>query len=62
MPQFLHNDIAILALARSVKFTRYIKPVCLPDLNPPHLLGDYKMFEEVAITGWGSTDFKNKCK
>lgn len=59
LPQYLHNDIAILALARSVNFTLYIRPICLPDLNL-HLMYDDLEYEKVAVTGWGKTDQKGE--
>jgi len=49
--RFGHNDIAILVLARPVKFDREIHPVCLP--NPDELL--YKGDQTLAM-GWGATE------
>lgn len=43
------HDIAVAKLAgKPLKFTDYVKPVCLPSFVPP--VGD-----KLMITGWGST-------
>ena len=43
------HDIAVAKLAgKPLKFTDYVKPVCLPTFVPP--VGD-----KLMITGWGST-------
>lgn len=42
-----YNDIALLRLSRTVTFSSYIRPACLPiDSNIP---------EELTAVGWGAT-------
>ena len=54
-----HNDIAIVALARNVKFSKYIRPICLPDLNP-NLLNTDLTNETVTVSGRGKKDVHGK--
>lgn len=45
------NDIALLRLERSVPFTEWIKPICLPvsaDLNGKNFNN-----ETLVVSGWG---------
>jgi secreted trypsin-like serine protease len=44
------NDIALLRLSSSVKFTHYIQPACLPRLNPKLPAG-----MNCTVTGFGKT-------
>lgn len=52
------NDIALLRLSRKVRYTDYIKPVCLPietalrNLNPSG--------QTYIVAGWGRTEYGNK--
>lgn len=46
-----HNDIALLRLSRTVKYTDFIKPICLPldnKLRNSDLSG-----VELDVSGWG---------
>lgn len=49
-PDYIHNafinDIAILRLEKPVKFSDYIRPICLPDTEP-------KSGTICTVTGWG---------
>lgn len=45
------NDIALLRLANSVKFTDYIHPICLPVAETAHNV-NYDQFN-FLIAGWG---------
>ncbi|CAF1474984.1 unnamed protein product [Rotaria sordida] len=45
--QTLENDIAILQLAESVQFNKYVQPACLPGPDP-------KPNADVVILGWGA--------
>ncbi|XP_072389748.1 venom protease-like [Diabrotica undecimpunctata] len=50
----LKNDIALVKLAKSVTFTDYIQPICLPferNLEHRDLTG-----QKLTISGWGKTD------
>ena len=42
------NDIALLKLAKSVKYTQLIKPVCLPKSNKNERAG-----QSCTVIGWG---------
>lgn len=42
-----HNDIALLRLSRSVNFTSFIKPICLPS--------DENLNDKLIVSGWGTT-------
>lgn len=44
------SDIAILKLARPVEFTRFIRPICLPDHGQ-----DLTPETQVLVSGWGDT-------
>lgn len=49
-----HNDIALLRLSRKVKYTEFIKPICLPvdsNLRNADLSG-----VELDVSGWGQFD------
>lgn len=51
----LENDIALYGLESIVKFTDYIRPICLnvdPTLN----------VDEATACGWGATENKGKSK
>ncbi|XP_072847010.2 transmembrane protease serine 12 isoform X1 [Pogona vitticeps] len=51
------NDVAMFKLIRSVRFSDYIQPICLPD-STILIKADYPCF----ITGWGHTREKGKGK
>lgn len=53
-----HNDIALLRLARSVQFTAYIKPICLPVAS--HLRSKNFVGQSLDVAGWGKTEVSNK--
>lgn len=44
------NDIALLRLSRDVKFTNYIKPICLPKSD--------NLSRKFRVVGWGLTELK----
>lgn len=48
-----HNDIALIRLAKDIKFTYFIKPICLP-------INCMKSFatpgKKHTVSGWGLTD------
>ena len=45
----MDNDFAILKLAKPVKFTKYVNPICLPEVNSTKNF-DYV---EAQVSGWG---------
>lgn len=52
-PKNIHNDVALIKLARSVNFTEFISPVCLPlteELQNQAIEGN-----ELTIIGWRTT-------
>lgn len=49
-----YNDIALVRLAKNVKFTAFVKPICLPtsnELQIKSLIGD-----RMEVVGWGKTE------
>ena len=46
----LANDIAVLKLARPVKWTNLIRPVCLPKTD-----NETEMYKTCYVAGWGLT-------
>uniref|UniRef100_A0A1Y1MQ98 CLIP domain-containing serine protease n=1 Tax=Photinus pyralis TaxID=7054 RepID=A0A1Y1MQ98_PHOPY len=58
------SDIALIRLARSVPFTEYIRPICIPHPNLPEPRDN----TELLVAGWGATenssssDYKLKAK
>jgi hypothetical protein len=52
-----HHDIALLRLSQNVKYTEFIKPICLPlDQNLRSLnLND----NVLVVAGWGKTESKS---
>lgn len=48
------NDIALLRLARSVQFTDWIRPICLPT-SPNVRNRNYDNFP-LVVAGWGKTE------
>lgn len=50
------NDIALLRLARSVTFSNWIKPICLP-VSPGTYNTNYVDYH-FTVAGWGRVSFK----
>ena len=60
------NDIAIITLDREVVFSKFVRPICIGDLNTPVNPGDKvsssgsvvssSLALQVVVTGWGRTD------
>lgn len=50
----IHNDIAIIKLAKKVIFTEYISPVCIPIADNLRIKADIGMI--FTIIGWGITE------
>uniref|UniRef100_A0A6P7FRR7 CLIP domain-containing serine protease n=1 Tax=Diabrotica virgifera virgifera TaxID=50390 RepID=A0A6P7FRR7_DIAVI len=50
-----YNDIALIRLNRSVKFSRFIYPICLPHPNEAARVGD-----RVIVAGWGKTESSSR--
>ena len=48
--QTTNNDIALLKLSRPVKFTKYIRPACVPDANFAIQVG-----KKNFVSGFGTT-------
>lgn len=46
-----HNDIALLRLAYDVRFTPYIRPICLPS-DPSTRNNDF-VKQTLSVAGWG---------
>lgn len=51
-PQYthLHRDVALLRLAKRLRMSRYVQPVCLPDANMK-----LHVRMNCTISGWGNT-------
>lgn len=52
--QQYHHDIALIELKKSVKFSKYVSPICLSktsDFQPP---------ARFWSSGWGATDADSK--
>lgn len=52
-----HNDIALLRLSRSVEYTEFIKPICLPiddEVKRYDLSGS-----ALDVAGWGRNNIKS---
>ncbi|XP_066996926.1 phenoloxidase-activating enzyme 1 isoform X2 [Anabrus simplex] len=49
-----YNDIGLLRLAQDVRFTEYIKPICLPVTET--LLRELRVGENLTVSGWGRTE------
>lgn len=47
-----NNDIALLRLENDIKFTDYIRPVCLPPVNLPNPPPNTPL----TVAGWGATE------
>ncbi|XP_017041981.1 phenoloxidase-activating factor 3-like [Drosophila ficusphila] len=48
------NDIALLLLGRTVTYSEFVQPICLPPLYSPSRLGVYADYS-LTIAGWGGT-------
>ncbi|KAK4881499.1 hypothetical protein RN001_004818 [Aquatica leii] len=46
------HDIALIRLERAVRFTDYIKPICIPAADQP----DPPLGQKLIIAGWGQTE------
>lgn len=51
------NDIALLRLGRSVQFTDWVKPICLP--LAPQLRNRNFDSSPLEVAGWGKTETGN---
>lgn len=51
-----HNDIALLRLSNNVRFTDYVKPICLPLNERRSTFEGYGM----EVAGWGKTESKSE--
>lgn len=49
-----YNDIALVRLTRNVKFTSFIKPICLPISN--ELVEKTFVGDRMEVVGWGKTE------
>jgi hypothetical protein len=56
--QHHYNDIAILRLASPVRFSDFIKPICLPSTQT--LKSVNHVGEPMVVAGWGRTETKAK--
>lgn len=54
------HDIALLRLARSVEYSDFIKPICLPTTK--ELLGETFVGTNATVSGWGKTETKSESK
>lgn len=52
-----YHDIALIRLAKSVTFTYFIKPICLPIL--PELKTKSKPGQKYTVAGWGATEISH---
>lgn len=50
----VYNDIALLKLVKSVKWTATVKPICL-QMKPLEQI-DTRLNGSIIVTGWGATD------
>ncbi|XP_072394638.1 phenoloxidase-activating factor 1-like [Diabrotica undecimpunctata] len=46
------NDIAVIRLIDRIKYTEFIRPICLPEPNEGSAIND-----ELTVAGWGATEF-----
>ncbi|KAF7263934.1 hypothetical protein GWI33_000889 [Rhynchophorus ferrugineus] len=53
-----YHDIALLRLAREVKFSDYIRPICLPRV--PTLLSKSYVNKNLIVAGWGKTENRSE--
>lgn len=51
-PVWLHNDLALLELPRTVEFTQHIRPIALPEYE---LVREQFTGEIATVSGWGRT-------
>ncbi|XP_066245747.1 serine protease easter-like [Euwallacea similis] len=49
-----YHDIALLRLIRNVKFSDYVKPICLPQV--PTLQSKSYVNKNLIVAGWGKTE------
>ncbi|PSN46607.1 Venom serine protease Bi-VSP [Blattella germanica] len=52
-PPKYYNDIAILRLSHSVEYSRYVRPICLPDSGS----SESYVGAHAVLTGWGYLSF-----
>lgn len=53
-----YHDIALLRLGQKVKYTDFIKPICLPT-DDAFKTRDYSK-DRFSVAGWGKTEFESK--
>ncbi|XP_072394639.1 phenoloxidase-activating factor 1-like [Diabrotica undecimpunctata] len=46
------NDIAVIRLSDRIKYTEFIRPICLPEPNEGSSIN-----EELTVAGWGATEY-----
>lgn len=46
-----HNDIALLRMSQKVRFSEFIKPICLPSASSENLIG-----KALTVVGFGKTE------
>jgi len=54
----LTNDIMLIKLSKPAVFSKYVRPICLPDLDLTKLLGEPENnlnFGSATVVGWGTT-------
>lgn len=48
-----YNDIALIRLARDIKISRFVQPICLPRGD---LISGLSEGQRLTVAGWGQTD------
>ncbi|XP_076343524.1 clotting factor G beta subunit-like isoform X2 [Tachypleus tridentatus] len=52
-----YYDIGLILLSEQIKYNYKVQPVCIPELNQPHVNLDKK---KVVVIGWGVTERANE--
>lgn len=47
------HDIALLRLDKNIRYSKYVKPICLPTIG---LSSGLVAGNKLVVAGWGSTD------